>query len=69
MSTTSLKGIALRKIVGSEIDQDTVALRYWLSQSAADRLAAVEQIRDEYHRWSRTHEPGLERTARLVAVE
>ena len=34
---------------------------YWQSQSYVTRLAALEQIRSEYHRWRYGAEPGFQR--------
>ena len=34
---------------------------YWQSQSYVTRLAALEQIRSEYHRWRYCAEPRLQR--------
>jgi hypothetical protein len=34
---------------------------YWRSQSYEDRLAALEQIRQEFHRWKYGAEPRLQR--------
>lgn len=69
MSRTMLEQSRPRLIVGSEIDTDVAALEYWLSQPMAVRLAAVDQLREEHHRWSGIDESGLERTACLVAVQ
>lgn len=34
---------------------------YWQTQSYARRLAALEQIRQEFHRWKYDAEPGFQR--------
>lgn len=39
---------------------------YWLSRPPAERLAAVEELRREYHRWRHDAEPRLQRVS-LVA--
>lgn len=39
---------------------------YWLSQSPAARLAALEQIRREYHAWKYGTEPGFQRVLTIV---
>lgn len=57
----------VRLLRDSEIDADNASLRYWLSVPVSERLAAVEQIRSEFHAWRRDHEPRLERVARIVA--
>jgi hypothetical protein len=39
---------------------------YWQSQSYGARLAALEEIRQAYHRWKYDAEPGLQRVYRTV---
>ena len=39
---------------------------YWQSQPYQDRLAALEQIRQEYHRWRYHAEPRLQRVHSIV---
>ncbi|MBM3464710.1 MAG: hypothetical protein FJX76_21645 [Armatimonadetes bacterium] len=39
---------------------------YWRTQSYEARLAALEQIREEYHRWQGNAEPGFQRVYRVV---
>ena len=39
---------------------------YWQTQTYAARLAALEQIRQEYHRWKYGAEPGFQRVYRVV---
>jgi hypothetical protein len=39
---------------------------YWQSQSYVTRLAALEQIRSEYHRWRYGAEPRLQRVYSIV---
>jgi hypothetical protein len=39
---------------------------YWQTQSYQARLAALEQIRQEYHRWRYNAEPRLQRVYRIV---
>jgi hypothetical protein len=39
---------------------------YWQSQPPAARLAALEEIRQEYHRWRYGAEPRLQRVYRIV---
>ncbi len=43
--------------------------KYWLVKSHEDRLAAVEEIRQEYHGWTdRTH-PRLHRVCRITTLD
>ncbi|MBM3133474.1 MAG: hypothetical protein FJZ95_10670 [Chloroflexi bacterium] len=39
---------------------------YWQSQPYSARLAALEQIREEYHRWRYGAEPRLQRVYSIV---
>jgi hypothetical protein len=39
---------------------------YWRAQPYAARLAALEEIRREYHRWRYGAEPGFQRVYRIV---
>jgi len=39
---------------------------YWQTQSYASRLAALEQIRQEFHRWKYDAESGFQRVYSIV---
>jgi hypothetical protein len=39
---------------------------YWQAQPYEARLAALEEIRQEYHRWRYGSEPGFQRLYRIV---
>ncbi len=39
---------------------------YWQSQPYQARLAALEEIRQEYHRWRYGGEPGFQRVYTIV---
>ena len=39
---------------------------YWQMQPYAARLAALEQIRQEYHRWKHGVQPRFQRVYRIV---
>jgi hypothetical protein len=39
---------------------------YWQGQPCAERLAALEEIRREYHRWKFGAEPRLQRVYTIV---
>jgi len=41
-------------------------LDYWCSQPYEARLAALESIRSEYHKWKYNAEPRLQRIYRIV---
>jgi len=46
-------------------DKKTDAV-YWRKQSYAARLTALEEIRQEYHRWRYGAEPGFQRVYTIV---
>lgn len=48
------------------INEQGSDLEYWLSQSPVARLAAVEEIRREYHGWKHGAEPRLQRVLAIV---
>ncbi len=39
---------------------------YWQSQPHVARLAALEEIRQEYHRWKGDAESGFQRVYRII---
>lgn len=39
---------------------------YWRSRPYEERLAALEQIRNEYHTWKGDVQPGLQRVYTIV---
>ena len=48
------------------IDQQGSDFAYWQSQPPLVRLAALEEIRSEYHRWKYDALPRLQRVYRIV---
>ena len=54
---------AIRK--GKLTDRKTDAT-YWREQPYSARLAALEEIRQEYHRWRYGAQPGFQRVYRIV---
>ena len=48
------------------IQQQTSDFAYWQTQSYQARLAALEEIRQEYHRWRYGAEPRLQRVYTIV---
>jgi hypothetical protein len=50
--------MVVNKVSLREQQSDAV---YWRTQSYQDRLAALEQIRQEFHRWKYGAEPRLQR--------
>ena len=41
-------------------------LQYWKTQTPQQRLAALEEIRQEYHQWKYNAEPRLQRVYRII---
>ncbi len=39
---------------------------YWRTKTPQERLAALAQIRREYHQWRYHAEPGLQRVYRII---
>jgi hypothetical protein len=60
--TSGIKKVVTRLKVG---EKKTDAA-YWRKQPYAARLAALEEIRQEYHRWRFGGEPGFQRVYRIV---
>ncbi|MCK6619608.1 MAG: hypothetical protein L6Q94_03875 [Calditrichia bacterium] len=54
---------ALTKV---NINQKQSDFAYWQGQPYEVRLAALEQIRREYHRWKYHAEPGFQRVYTIV---
>jgi hypothetical protein len=48
------------------LGEEPKAVRYWRSQSYQARLDALEEIRQEYHRWKKDAQPGLQRVYRII---
>jgi hypothetical protein len=48
------------------IHQQTSDFAYWQTQSYQARLAALEEIRQEYHHWRYGAEPRLQRVYTIV---
>lgn len=55
--------LVYRKVRISEQDSD---VEYWLSQPPGARLAALEEIRREYHAWKYGTEPGFQRVLTII---
>ncbi len=55
-----------KKVNKIKVDQQTSDFAYWQSQSHELRLATLEQIRQEYHRWKYGTEPRLQRVYSIV---
>lgn len=55
----------VRKVRMEEQESD---FAYWQNQPYHVRLATLEQIRREYHRWKYGSEPGFHRVYRIVKL-
>ena len=61
------KASHVQKVVTKvNIRQQTSDFAYWQSRPYAERLAALEDIRQEYHRWRHDAESRLQRVYRIV---
>jgi hypothetical protein len=49
-----------------KVGQQTNDFAYWQTQPPEVRLATLEQIRQEYHRWKYGTEPRLQRVYTIV---
>jgi hypothetical protein len=57
--------VFVRKGKIQEMDR-SFDLKFWQAQPPAARLAALEEIRREYHRWRYGAEPGFQRIYTIV---
>ena len=55
-----------KKVNKIRVDQQTSDFAYWQTQPYELRLATLEQIRQEYHRWKYGTEPRLQRVYSIV---
>lgn len=51
----------VKKVTKTTVQNQPNDVKYWLSQTPEARLAALEEIRVEYHRWRYGAEPRLQR--------
>ena len=59
--------MAVEKVVRKiSIDNQESDAAYWREQPYDARLAALEQIRQEYHRWKYGTEPGFQRVYQII---
>ena len=60
-------GLAIQKIcMKYRLDEEPSDASYWRSRPSVDRLAALEEIRQEYHRWKYHAEPGFQRVCTIT---
>jgi hypothetical protein len=59
--------MAIEKVVRKvRMDEQENDFAYWQTQSYQMRLATLEQIRQEYHRWKYDTEPRFQRVHTIV---
>ena len=57
----------IQKVVTKvKLDVKKTDAAYWRKQPYSARLAALEEIRQEYHRWRYGAEPGFQRVYKIV---
>jgi hypothetical protein len=60
MANPRIKSIA-KVVTKVRLGSEKKASNYWRMRSYQARLAALEQIRQEYHHWKNDAQPGLQR--------
>ncbi len=50
----------------STLSEQKSDFEYWQSQTTEQRLAALEQIRDEYHAWKYDPQPRFQRVLSVI---
>lgn len=63
---TDMETHIAKVVTKTNIRQQTSDFAYWQTQSYQARLAALEEIRQEYHRWRYGAEPRLQRVYTIV---
>jgi hypothetical protein len=48
------------------LGEEPTTASYWRSQSYQRHLDALEEIRQEYHRWKKDAQPGLQRVYTII---
>ena len=56
----------IKIVTKTQLHEQQNDFSYWQTQSYQDRLAALEQIRQEYHQWKYHAEPRLQRVYRII---
>jgi hypothetical protein len=55
-----------RVVTKTKLTEKKTDAAYWRTLPYAERLAALEEIRQEYHVWKYGTEPGFQRVYRIV---
>jgi hypothetical protein len=63
MNSATRIGLVVNKVPLYERQSDT---SYWRTQSYQDRLTALEQIRQEFHKWKYGNEPRFQRIYTVI---
>ncbi|MDD5371735.1 MAG: hypothetical protein PHQ40_21855 [Anaerolineaceae bacterium] len=53
-------------VIKKNLYQPDSDVTYWRAQPDQARLAALEEIRQEYHQWKNDVQPGLQRVYRII---
>ena len=57
------------RIIDGPLPPEQRDVHYWLQQPPAARIAAVEEIRREFHGWKPGAEPRIEKVCRIVRLQ
>lgn len=63
MNAATRIGLVVNKVSLGDRQSDAV---YWRSKPYQDRLAALEQIRQEFHQWKYGDEPRFQRVYTII---
>ena len=63
ISSTRLIAPVVKKMRFGDVKNDAA---YWRALSYQERIEALEQIREEYHRWKVDAQPGFQRVYSIV---
>ncbi len=53
-------------VIKKGLTEPNLDVLYWQEQPYTARLAALEEIRQEYHRWKNDVQPGLQRVSCII---
>ncbi|MEA2012428.1 MAG: toxin secretion, membrane fusion protein [Verrucomicrobiota bacterium] len=62
-----MAGTIIKKVAISKLGEQPKDFNYWLTRTYAERLATLEEIREEYIKWRyKNVKQGLQRVYRIV---
>jgi hypothetical protein len=53
-------------VVKKQLKHPSTDVAFWRAQTYQARLTALEDIRQDYHRWKADVQPGLQRVYRII---